>query len=72
MSGSDLCDWAVVKPAWNVDARDYAKQLGRKAGCDPYYGLSMANMVDCLRYKHYDDLVNASAAIPPAVSIPLD
>ena len=68
MSGSDLCDWSVVEPVWNVDARDYAKQLGRKAGCDPYFGLSMERMVHCLRYKHFEEIVNASAAIRKAVS----
>ena len=69
MAGSDLCEWAVVKGVYNSNAREYTKDLGRHVGCDPDWGLPLENLVDCLQKKHFEEIVNASAAIFKHVKI---
>ncbi len=68
MSGSDLCEWATVDTVYNVNALEYAKELGKKVGCDPFYGMPIDRMVDCLRYKHFEEIVNATATVWKVVS----
>ncbi|ELU08011.1 hypothetical protein CAPTEDRAFT_93848 [Capitella teleta] len=63
MSGSDLCEWSTVDTVWNADAMTYSRDLGRQVGCDADYGLSNHELVECLRDRHYDEIVNASATV---------
>ena len=37
-------------------------------GCDPDYGPTVEQMVECLRKKHYDEIVNATAQVYKKVS----
>lgn len=72
MAGSDLCEWSVVKPVYNSNAKEYAKDLGRNVGCNPDWGLPTLQLVECLRGKHFEEMVNASASIYKHVGILLN
>lgn len=63
MSGNDLCEWSVVSTVWNANPATYTRDLGRLVGCGSYYDLDMKFMVECLRGKHYEEMVNATAAL---------
>ena len=64
MSGSDLCEWATVENVWNANAATYARDLGLAAGCGtPEQDLPTQFLVECLRGKSYEDIVNASASV---------
>ena len=63
MGGADTCEWSVVGEVWDSNPLNYAKDLGRQVGCDADYGQSNAQLVDCLQYKHYEEIVNASANV---------
>ena len=68
MAGSDLCEWSVVKGVYNSNAREYAKDLGRNVGCSADMGLPLDRLMLCLQEKHFEEIVNASAAIHKHVS----
>ena len=63
MSGTDMCESAFVDTVWNADANTYARDLGREVGCDPEYNLPNDRLVQCLRGRHYDEMVNATASV---------
>ncbi|KAK2166900.1 hypothetical protein NP493_1299g00052 [Ridgeia piscesae] len=63
MAGSDLCDWTVVGPHYFSNPLEYTQELGRRVGCDPDYGVPMEILMECLRSKHFDEIVNASASV---------
>lgn len=63
MGGSDMCEWSYVGQMLDSNPLEYAKDLGREVGCDPDYGLPIDQLVECLRFKHHDEIVNASAAV---------
>ncbi len=39
-----------------------------QVGCDPDYGLSTVQLIECLRYKHFEEIVNASTYVWRRVS----
>jgi carboxylesterase type B len=64
MSGSDLCEWSYVGSIWNANALTYTRDLGRLVGCGFDYDFQDTEyLVKCLRGKHYEEIVNASASI---------
>lgn len=64
MSGSDLCEWATIEDVWNANAATYARDLGLAAGCGTTeQDLPTQYLVECLRGKSFDDIVNASASV---------
>ena len=63
MSGSDLCDWSVVGPHYFTNPFEYTQELGRKVGCDPDYGVPTETLMECMRSKHFEEIVNASASV---------
>lgn len=64
MSGSDLCEWSYIAPIWNANAMTYTRDLGRLVGCGFDYDiLNSEYLVKCLRAKHYEELVNATASL---------
>ena len=68
MSGSDLCEWSYVAPIWNANALTYSRDLGRLVGCGFDYDITdTAYLVRCLRGKHYEEIVNATASVYPRV-----
>jgi hypothetical protein len=67
-SGTDFCEWATIGQIYGGTAYNYARELGRQVGCDPEYGISNTQMVNCIRMKHFDEIVNASARVYKMVS----
>jgi Carboxylesterase family len=63
MGGSDLCEWSYVGSIWNANALTYARDLGRLVGCGFEYDQKNSYLVECLAKKHYEEMVNATAAI---------
>lgn len=43
--------------------REYTRQLGKLVGCDPDFSLPLERLVECLRNKHYDEIVNGTSYI---------
>ena len=42
---------------------DNLRILQLQVGCDPDYGLSTKQLIECLRYKHFEEIVNASSHV---------
>jgi hypothetical protein len=69
MSGSDFCEWAYIGEIYGTTAYNYARELARQAGCDSLdYAITTEQLVLCMRMKHYEDVVNASANVFKMVS----
>jgi len=63
MSGSDMCEWAYVGDVWNANAVTYTRDLSKLVGCSGDYDQGLPYIVQCLRQKHYEEIVNASASV---------
>lgn len=68
MAGADTCEWASVGNVWNANPLTYARDLGRLVGCGYDYDQSNQYLVECLRRKHFDEIVNATASVYKRVS----
>ena len=62
-SGTDYCEWSFIGETYGATAYNYARELGRQVGCDPGYWVTTEQLVQCLRRKHFDEIVNASANV---------
>ena len=65
---------ALCKPSCKCIIDNYRKAFKSyiifclQVGCDPDYGdFDVERMVECLRAKHYDEIVNGTAAISKKV-----
>lgn len=63
MDGSDLCEWSYVGSVWNANPVTYTRDLGRLVGCSGDYDQNLDYIVQCLRGKHFEEIVNASASV---------
>lgn len=68
MDGSDLCEWSYVGSVWNANPVTYTRDLSRLVGCSGDYDQNLDYIVQCLRGKHFDEIVNASASVYKRVS----
>lgn len=63
MDGSDLCEWSYVGSVWNANPVTYTRDLSRLVGCSGDYDQNLDYIVQCLRGKHFEEIVNASASV---------